>query len=200
TGAVRTATTNDSGAYRASLLKPGKYAISAAAKGLTTATAEAEVSVGQVQVVNLVASPEAATQTVEVTDSAPLLNTENANVSTSFNQAQLNALPTPGGDITSVAYTAPGVVVSTGAGFGNFSSFGLPATSNLFTLNGNDNMDPYLNVNTSGASNLTLGQSEVQEAVIVQNGYSGQYGRQAGAQVNYTTKSGANAFHGDAKY
>ena len=60
--------------------------------------------------------------------------------------------------------------MSTGAGYGGFSSFGLPGTANLFTTNGNDYMDPYLNLNSSGASNLTLGGSEVQEAAVVQNG------------------------------
>ncbi len=61
-------------------------------------------------------------------------------------------------------------------------------------------MDPYLNLNNSGASNLTLGQNEIQEVSVVQNGYSAQYGRQAGAQVNFITKSGSNAFHGNMLY
>ena len=85
----------------------------------------------------------------------------------------------PGGDITSYAYTSPGVVVSNGAGYGNFSSYGLPSTANLFTVNGNDYMDPYLNLNNSGASNLTLGSNELQEISVVENGYTVDYGRQA---------------------
>ena len=76
----------------------------------------------------------------------------------------------------------------------------MPATANLFTINGNDYNDPFLNLNNSGASNLLLGSNEVQEVAVVSNGYTGQYGRQAGAQVDYTTKSGGNAFHGDAVY
>ena len=35
---------------------------------------------------------------------------------------------------------------------------------------------------------------------MVQNGYSVQYGRQAGANVNYVTKSGTNGIHGDLLY
>jgi len=90
--------------------------------------------------------------------------------------------------------------MSTGSGYGNFSSHGLPGVSNLFTINGNDYNDAFLNLNNSGASNLLLGANEVQEAAVVQNAYSVQYGRQAGAQVNYITKSGTNGFHGDLNW
>jgi hypothetical protein len=90
--------------------------------------------------------------------------------------------------------------MNTGGNFGNFSAFGLPATSNLFTLNGNDENDPFLNLNNSGSSNLLIGQNEVQEVAVVSNGYTAQYGRQAGVQVDYSTKSGSNAFHGNASF
>jgi hypothetical protein len=102
--------------------------------------------------------------------------------------------------MTAYAFSSPGVTISTGGGYGNFSAFGLPGVSNLFTTNGADNMDPYLNLNNSGASNLTLGANEISEAAVVLNGYTGQYGRQAGANVNYVTKSGTNAFHGNAAW
>ena len=85
-------------------------------------------------------------------------------------------------------------------GTGNFSAYGLPATSNLFTLNGQNENDPFLNLNNSGATNLLLGNNDVQEATVVTNGYSGQYGTLAGANVNYVTKSGGNSFHGNALY
>ena len=44
----------------------------------------------------------------------------------------------------------------------------------------------------SGSSNLTLGQQEIAQAAVVQNGYSVEYGRQAGIIETYTTKGGAN--------
>jgi outer membrane receptor protein involved in Fe transport len=109
----------------------------------------------------------------------------------------MQELPAGGGDMTTIAFTAPGIVMSTGGGYGNFSSHGMPGVSNLFTVNGNDYNDAYLNLNNSGASNNLLGVNEVQEAAVVQNAYSVQYGREAGAQINYITKSGSNGFHGD---
>ena len=85
-------------------------------------------------------------------------------------------------------------------GYGNFTVNGLPATSNLFTINGENDMDPYFNINNSGASNLTLGQNEIAEATVIANPIGGQYGQLAGAQVTYVTKSGTNQYHGNAMY
>jgi hypothetical protein len=47
---------------------------------------------------------------------------------------------------------------------------------------------------------LLLGANEVQEASVIQNPFEGQYGRQAGAQVNYITRSGTNFYHGNLVY
>ena len=101
-------------------------------------------------------------------------------------------MPSAGGDITNIADTAPGAVVNGTGGYGNFTVNGMPATSNLFTVNGENDMDPYFNINNSGASNLTLGQNEIGEATVITNPYGGQYGQLAGAQVTYVTKSGTN--------
>jgi outer membrane receptor protein involved in Fe transport len=200
TGDGRTVDSGADGQYRFTFLKPGQYTVSASAPGLKSDSTRVAVAVGQVQTLALVLRPEESKEVVMVNDSAPLLQADNANIASTFSTKQLELLPTPGGDITAAAFTVPGITVSTGAGYGNFSSHGLPGTSNLFTINGIDNMDPYLNLNNSGASNLTLGGNEVQETTVVQNGYSAQYGRQAGAQVNTITKSGTNAFHGNLLY
>ncbi|MBV8808983.1 MAG: TonB-dependent receptor [Acidobacteriaceae bacterium] len=127
------------------------------------------------------------------------VNTEPANITT-FSQTEMQLLPTAGGDITNIAFTSPGTVVNSMGGYGNFTTNGLPATSNLFTINGENDMDPYFNINNSGATNLTIGQNEIQEASVITNPYSGQYGQLSGAQVTYVTKSGTNQFHGNAAY
>src|SRR5580658_317076 len=200
TGDMRMQDTDNSGAYHFTFLKPGNYTVSAVAAGLKTDVTKLAVEVGQAASVDLVAKLQATQEVVEVLASGSIVETENANLSTSFTTKQMEELPMPGGDITSIAFTAPGVVMSTGMGYGNFSSHGMPGVSNLFTINGNDYNDAYLNLNNSGASNNLLGANEVQEAAVVQNAYSVQYGREAGAQVNYITKSGTNGFHGDLNW
>ena len=200
TGETQTTSTTSTGLYNFPLLKPGSYTVSVSQTGFHAVSETIDVPLGQIATVNIKLAVGNTSETIEVSGAAPLLQTEDANISTTFNEAQIGSLPTPGGDITTYAQTAPGVLMNTGGSYGNFSAFGLPATSNLFTLNGNDENDPFLNLNNSGSSNLLLGQNEVQEVAVVSNGYTAQYGRQAGVQVDYTTKSGSNAFHGNAGF
>jgi outer membrane receptor protein involved in Fe transport len=201
TNAQQTVVTNAEGHYSVGLLKPGPVKVSASAAGLQSDTIEASVILGTTVPLEIKVTPKGDKTIVEVTSTAlPLVDTQNVALATSFSETQIQELPTPGGDVTTVAFTAPGVVVNAGGSYGNFSSDGLPGISNLFVLNGFDNQDPFLNLNNSGSSNLTLGQGELQEATVVQNGYNSQYGRAAGAIINYTTKSGGNKFHGEALY
>ncbi|HEY6126952.1 MAG TPA: carboxypeptidase regulatory-like domain-containing protein [Candidatus Acidoferrum sp.] len=203
TGESFNATTSATGAYQYSLLKPGEYTLTISKDGFNTSTRKINVQLGQNSTVNLTLEVGTTSTTVEVTgEQTPLLQTENANITTTIDTRTVESIPNPGNDVTYVAQTAPGVSMNTssGNGYGNFSAFGLPGTSNLFTINGNDYNDPFLNLNNSGASNLLLGTNDIQEVAVVSNGYTGQYGRQAGAQIDVTSKSGTNAFHGDANY
>lgn len=200
TGEVRTGTTNSSGSYRFSLLKPGSYTVGVTAPGFTTTQSQYTVNVGQATVANVKLTVGRSATTVEVTGAPPLVQTETANLSTNFDQAIVQNAPNGGNDLSYIAQTSPGAVMNAAGGYGNFSVYGLPATANLFTVNGENDMDPYLNLNNTGATNLQLGKNDLQEVTVISNAYSGQYGQQAGAQVNYVTKSGTNQFHGDAIY
>src|SRR5579863_3247764 len=202
-GTVVTTATNITGGFRFALLKPGEYKLSVSQKGFKSIVQSVQVTLGQVTTTILKLELGAQAEVVEVTAAAPLIQTENANLSTTMNSKMVDLIPNSGNDLTAVAYTAPGVLQSTQSGdggYGNFIAFGLPGTANLFTVNGNDEMDPYMNLNNSGATNLLLGKNEVEETAVVSNGYTGQYGRMAGAQVDYATKSGSNAIHGNAMY
>lgn len=201
TAATRTTTANSSGEYRFSQLPPGRYTITGTANGFETSKQTIEVNAGSVIPANLALSIGRANETVEVSASAvPLLHTDDAQLSTTFTQEQVLNLPNPGNDLTFVAQTAPGSVMNTQGGYGNFSSFGLPGTANTFTVNGGYYNDPYLNVNNSGATNLTLGNNDVASVTVTSNAYNASFGGLGGAQVSEISRSGGNKFHGNAAY
>jgi hypothetical protein len=201
TGARQSSVTNGAGQYRLAMLPPGVYSLSVSAPGFQNARqSNIQVVAGQATTANIQLSVAASSTTVQVTEAASAIDTENANTTTVFNAQQVLNMPNPGGDLTYIAQTAPGVVMNTQSGYGNFSAQGMPGTSNLFTVNGQNFNDPFLNLNNSGASNLLLGFNDIAETLVINNAYSAQYGQYAGSQVSYTTKSGTNTFHGDAIY
>jgi hypothetical protein len=202
TAQAYTAQTDNSGFFTITLVRPGNYTLTVEKSGFRKEQRTLAILVGQSLNAGFKLEVGNVSEVVQVEAAAPQLQVENANLTTTFEADQVTKLPNPGNDLTAVAQTAPGVLMNTssGGGYGNFTAFGLPATANLFTMNGNDENDPYLNLNNSGATNLLLGTNEVQEVAVVSNGYTGQYGRQAGAQVDYVTKTGTNAYHGNAVY
>jgi len=200
-GSTQSTETNKEGVYHFELLNPSNYTITVTSSGFQESRTIADVALGQVTSADIQLAIGSASQTVTVAGgSEPLIQTENGNVATTFSQQQLGEVPNPGNDLTAFIQSAPGVVMNTAGGLGNFSDHGVGAASNLFTLNGMDDNDPFLNLNNSGATNLLLGANEVQESTIVSSGYSAEYGSLAGANVNYVTKSGSNQFHGNAIY
>jgi len=201
TGAVKTVTTGGAGDYRIGLLQPGSYTVTVAAANFQTTQQTVNVAVGNTTTVSVSLPLAKGATTVQVLgESVPLLQTENSDISTTLTQEQVQNLPNPGGDITYYIQLTQGVVMNTQMHYGNSSAFGLPATSNNFTVNGAEDNDPFLNLNNSGPSNLLLGSNDVGEVNIVANAYSAQYGALGGVQENITTRSGTNSFHGDAVY
>jgi hypothetical protein len=201
TNASQSATTGNEGNYRFAFITPGTYKVRVSAAGFQSQDHPGIiVSAGQPTTVSVQLTVAGASQTVDVVENAGSLQTENADVSTNFNTEMIANLPNPGMDLTYYAQTAPGVVMNTSGGNGNFSANGMPGTSNLFTINGMNDNDPFFNVNNSGASNLMLGANDIAEANVISNAYSGQYGQLAGSQVAFVTNSGTNEWHGDALY
>jgi hypothetical protein len=199
-GTRESAKSNKDGVYHFPLLSPGPYLVSVAAPGFQNENRRLNVALGQVTDGSFRLSVGTSQQTITVTEAAPLVQTENGDTATAVSQQQVANVPNPGNDLSAIAQLAPGAIMNTQGGMGNVEAFGLPATSNLFTLNGMDDNDPFLNLNNSGASNLLLGSNEIQEADVVTNGYSSTYGTFSGINVNYITKSGGNEFHGNAVY
>jgi hypothetical protein len=194
------ATSGDEGSYHFDFVPPGSYKLRVEANGFNPSEQALTVTVGQSATVNASLSIASSATTVQVSASEALIETEDGNVSTNFNEKQIQFVPNPGQDLTYVAQVAPGVVMNTQAGGGNFSSFGLPGYSNMFTINGMDYLNSFGDNNKSGATNDSLGANEMQSVTVVNNGYSGNYGRMVGSNVNFVTKSGSNQVHGNAIY
>jgi hypothetical protein len=198
TGFTNTQTTGPTGTFRFSLVKPGNYTLTVTAPRFSKVENSLIVQTGQAADIPVRLAVGSVSETIQVETSEPLLQTDNANIATTISSTAASEIPNPGQDITNLALLTDGVSVSTGGAYGNFSSYGVGGTSNLFTVNGADYNDPDNNLQNSGASNMTLGTNELQELTVVENGYTGQYGRAAGANLNYSTKSGTNSFHGNA--
>jgi Carboxypeptidase regulatory-like domain len=199
TGQTHSTTTNGEGEYRFPLLPPGRYEVYVSVQGLDKRVVAATVNVGQTTSVDIALQLTRRNERIDVSGLSSSIGIDPGRAIT-FTPLELDLLPASGEDITTIAFTAPATVLAPGGGVGNFSVNGLPATSNSFTINGEDSVEPYSNVNISGASNLSLGKNEVEAVTIVTNPYSAEYGQFSGAQINYVTKSGTNQFHGNEQW
>ena len=143
----------------------------------------------------------ASTQVVVSGTGQPLLNTADSQVTTTFSTQSIQNLPLNNGFDT-ITEAIPGVVSTHGAGGTNFSNTngdgfsvnGQSGRYNNFEIDGQTNNDN----SVAGPQAFFGSQDGIEEIQVITNNYSAQYGRNAGAVVNYVTKSGSNAFHGSA--
>ncbi len=198
-GTIQTAKTSLSGTYQFGLLDPGSYTIMVTYSGFQPQTKIVTVPLGEPVTVDFQLSLQP--QGPVRAQAASMLRKENGNVGITLSRLQVAQVPNPGSDMTYLGQFAPGSVInSSGVGTGSFSNYGMPATSNRFSVDGVEEMDPFLNVNYAGATKIMLGTNEVQDVSIVSNAYTGTNGEFAGAGVDYVTSSGGNSLHGTATY
>lgn len=209
TGIMRTSRTSDSGRFSFSQLKPGAYTVEAAAPGFERQRKSSiTAAVGQTQTVDFVLPlAAAARQDIVVTTEAPVINPENANTSTTLGAESMANLPNPGSDLTYPVQFSPGALINTAGssndfvgaqnGYGNVEFNGLPALSNAYVVDGLESNDPLTNLNSGLATNLVLGLNSISEVTVNTTSYAVDQGRYGASQVNYVTKSGTNAFHGN---
>ncbi|MGA8730222.1 MAG: carboxypeptidase regulatory-like domain-containing protein [Terracidiphilus sp.] len=201
TGAAKEVVSDAAGNYRISLLQPGSYTVTVTSPGFQSQQFNLVIAVGQIANQNFKLEIAQGVQTVEVMGAeVPLLQTDTSEMSTTITQEQVQNLPNPGGDVTYPINVTQGVVMNTQGGYGNAEAFGLPATSNNYTVNGAEDNDPFLNLNNSGPSNLLLGSNDVDQVNVVANAYGAEYGALGGVQENILTRSGTNRFHGNVVY
>lgn len=203
TGAVHSTETQINGGYLLPLLQPGQYTVTVEKTGFQTSKqGNIAIAVSTTGALNFKMQLGSSSQTVEVTGEAPLIQPQNANTTTTLNAQAIANLPNPGGDITMLAQISPGAVMDVhgGGGTAGLSFNGVQGNAIEYTYDGMDDNDPFNNDNNSGPSNMLLGQNSVSEVTVNTNAYSVDQGRMSAGQVNYTSKSGSNGFHGDAQW
>jgi hypothetical protein len=199
TNAQVTATTDAQGYFRVIHLQPADYTVSISASGYQEYRAEhTVVTVGNLTTLEPHLSVGNSSETVTVSDTAPLVNTTSPEVNTGVNQQQINNLPINGGRWSNFAVLTPGVV-SNSDGFGLLSFRGVSALLNNVTVDGADNNQAYFS-EERGRTRASYSTSEeaVQEFQVNTSNYSAEYGRAAGGVINTVTKSGTNQIHGQA--
>ncbi|MGH9393959.1 MAG: carboxypeptidase regulatory-like domain-containing protein, partial [Terriglobales bacterium] len=202
-GSSHATQTQLNGSYLIPLLEPGQYTITVEKTGFQTAKKSGVgISVSSTSALNLQLQVGSASQTVEVTGEAPLIQPQNANTSTTLDSKAIENLPNPGGDITMLAQIAPGasMMVHGGGGTAGLAINGIQGNAVNYTFDGMDDNDPFNNDNNSGPSNMLLGQNSISEMTVNTNSYSVDQGRMAAGQINYLSKSGSNDWHGNASW
>ena len=207
-GLQRIATTDDSGRFNFTQLKPGAYTVRVEAQGFDPQQNDAVAAgLGQKQTVDFILKIAQARESIEVSGEAVILNPENANTATTLSAPALENLPNPGGDLTYPLQFATGALINTAGsgndfvggtnGYGNVEFNGLPALSNGYIVDGLETNDPLTNLNSGLSTNLVLGLNSISEVTVNTLSYAVDQGRYGASQVNYVTKSGSNQFHGN---
>ena len=196
TGMSRTMVTNNLGTYRFDLLSAGGYKLTVKSNGFSTVVKSIELLVGQTSTANVTLTPGAASQTVEVAGSNPLVDVMKTSVSVEITPTEVQELPMVGRDVANLAYLAPGVKFAdsydpTKARYAILSVNGDGGRNVNVTVNGVDNKD-----NTVGGPVMQLPLEAVEEYHISTQRFSAENGRSEGAAINIITKRGGNGYHG----
>jgi len=203
TGVVREFVTNSDGLYDTNSILPGNYTISFSKEGFQKLVrGPIALEVGLVTI-NGDLKVGSSNQVVEVTSEAPLLKTENAELSTTLSTEQLTDLPSvdPVNGWTSLLKLLPGATSTPGGTNGGGNGDQNPGVDQAIA----GTMPYFSSYLVDGGSiwlphsaNIDQGESEtVAEVNVITSTASAQYGG-GGNVFNLISKSGTNQFHGAA--
>ena len=199
TNVTKTLTTNNAGVYSATSLNPGVYRVEASASGFKTAIVSAvTLEVNANPKVDLTLQVGEASETVDVTAEAPLLQTQQSNLGQTVTQRQIEQLPT-GRNLFSLILLAAGTSQQAACdGCGNNGNLRIngdrPRTQD-YILDGTT-----INAPVFGGQAVNPAIDSIQEFKVETNSLSAEYGKAGGGVITAVTKSGTNEFHGSGYY
>src|ERR1700693_199727 len=205
-----TAKTNGWGCYSLPSLSVGPYDITVSQSGFKPAiTHGVVVQVGQNVAANVALQVGEIAQSVNVTAEVPLLRTTESTVSTVVNENLIANLPLSGRRYTDFVLLTPntnadgdfGLVSMAGQQGGADSGYANGNGSNSFTVDGANATSNYFG-EARGRTRVpyVFGEQSIQEFQVTDNPYNAAYGGAGAGFVNTVTKSGTDAWHGDAFY
>jgi hypothetical protein len=213
TGVQYTTKSNSEGIYVLPNLPPGPYRVQVSKIGFKTLIKpDVTLNVQDSLSINFTLLVGAFHEIVTVQGGAPLVNTENATVSTVVDRQFAENIPMNGRSFQTLIELTPGVTptVSTGYDSGQFSVNGQRADSNYWMVDG---VSANIGITQTGAGGNGLGGSlgsfsvvggtnslvsvdALQEFRIQTSSFAPEFGRTPGGQISIVTRSGANQFHG----
>lgn len=224
TGRESVTTTGESGFYRVTGLAPGEYKVSAEREGFKRRELQnVRIGAETEQGVDIALEAGQVSETVTITgESAPKLQTENANIDRGITEREIRRLPQFGRDPYELARLAPGVFGqgarsgsgaavnlpnTTGPGGSNTSIFQVenvvPISANGQRVSANNFSIDGVSVNSlgwGGAAVVTPNQESVKEIRVASTSFSAEDGRNSGAQIKVVSQNGTNELHGSALF
>jgi hypothetical protein len=202
----RAVQSSGAGEYTFTLVPVGHYTVTVEAEGFKTTTETVAVEAGDRARVDVQLQVGGGAETVTVEAQTPLLQADNATVSSTVTARAVQDLPLNGRNFVQLVDLVPGA--NEGAGNG-LSSGGRPddRRSNAAGLSVNGQDDTLNNWVVDGVDDNeriigTIGVKPnvegIQEITVQTNNYSAEAGRTAGGVINLVTRSGTNKFHGSA--
>jgi Carboxypeptidase regulatory-like domain len=209
------------GIYQFNALPVAPYRLTAEAKGFKQKVLEnVQIIPDQPNALDVELDVGAITDTITVSGTTEALDTETATVSGTINANQIQHMPSFGRDVFQLTQLAPGVFGDGAQGNGG-GGHNLPGTQGPGGTGGNAGIfqtengpqavaagQQYENNGISidgisttsavwgGTTIITPSEESVDNVKVVSNSYDAESGRFGGAQIQVTSKSGTNDFHG----
>ncbi|MGD0940198.1 MAG: carboxypeptidase regulatory-like domain-containing protein [Terracidiphilus sp.] len=205
TGIADTTATDDVGAYHFVNLLPGDYQISVLAAGFEKALVNRHVSTDETVGVNIVLTLGAASTTVEVTSAETGLNPDETRVQYTLEAKDVDDLPLPDRATLTTLRVAPGVVgtietsgstntnIPIGQAAPDARANGRPSASNIYLLD----RIPISSTTNTGAVIMVPNPDMLAETALQTVSYSLDNGATSSLQIDFTSKSGGDKYHGD---
>ncbi len=200
TGIKWEAKTNQVGNYTVPLLQPGVYRIEVQTEGFRSLSRSGiRLEVAQTAKLDFKLELGSVTESIEVKDTAPLLDAGSNAIGGLVASDKVENLPLKGRNSNAFMMLVPGVRATratTGqpvleSHYQFFSVNGSRPNQNQFQLDGGNNTDLAFN-----SPEYSAQVEAVQEFRVQTNNFSAEYANAGGAVINIVTKSGTNEFHG----